>query len=539
MFRSLFLRCGSALLVAVACTAVRAAAPPARPPAEPGEVNVEQRLTELEWELSRTRAELAEQRERLYQQDAAAERLPAPGTAAAAVSRQSALPPPASDAGPPQAKLSEGFTVGSDMKFNARWNNGLFFETAHKDFTFHVGGRFHYDWVWFDPDPALELPPGAGGFGEFEDGAFMRRARFQMDGKMWEVIDWNVEFDFAGTSQTSTQDTFNRAAASKETVFQDVWIQVSELPLVGHFRAGHLKQPMGLENYNSSKYLTFMERGALQDAFLQEYDPGFLLWDNALADQLWWGTGFYRIDAEETGIDFGDGEYAWTSRIAYLLWDNPDHRYLLHVGASYSLREGEFDPTAGIAQDVVRFRARPEIRNTPRFVDTGALGADDVDLAGLEMAWVSGPLSIQGEYLMAHVDDAVALPGNAPLGDVDFHGYYIFASYFLTGEHRPYDTGTASFGRVKPYENFWWVRTSDGCCKGSGAWELAARWSTVDLSDNGLNGGTLDQFTCGVNWYWNPNVRWMWNYNWADRNIDAPQQDGDLHTLAMRISLDF
>lgn len=61
----------------------------------------------------------------------------------------------------------------------------------------------------------------------------------------------------------------------------------------------------------------------------------------------------------------------------------------------------------------------------------------------------------------------------------------------------------------------------------------------MDLSDNGLNGGTLDQFTFGLNWYWNPNVRWMWNYNWADRNIDAPQQDGDLHTLAMRISLDF
>jgi hypothetical protein len=83
----------------------------------------------------------------------------------------------------------------------------------------------------------------------------------------------------------------------------------------------------------------------LQDAFLQEYDPGILAWDNGLQDRLWWGTGFYRIDAEETGLDFGDGEYAWTSRACFLLWDNPDHRYLMHVGASYSLRASEFDPT--------------------------------------------------------------------------------------------------------------------------------------------------------------------------------------------------
>ena len=139
---------------------------------------------------------------------------------------------------------------------------------------------------------------------------------------------------------------------SRETILQDVWVQASELPVVGHFRIGHIKQPMGLENYNSSKFLTFMERGALQDAFLQEYDPGFLFWNNALVDQVWWGTGFYRIDAEETGVDFGDGEYAWTSRLCYLLWDQPDHRYLMHVGGSYSHRNSEFDP-------VDRRRSRP------------------------------------------------------------------------------------------------------------------------------------------------------------------------------------
>ena len=155
---------------------------------------------------------------------------------------------------------------------------------------------------------------------------------------MWSVFDYNLEMDFGGNAQSSTQDSFNRASATREVIMQDAWIQASELPVVGHFRGGHLKQPIGLENYQSSKFLTFMERGALQDAFLQEYDPGFLLWNNTAEERGWWGTGFYRIDAEETGIDFGDGEYAWTSRFCYLLWDNPEHRYMMHFGGSYSIR---------------------------------------------------------------------------------------------------------------------------------------------------------------------------------------------------------
>ena len=50
-------------------------------------------------------------------------------------------------------KLSKGYEVGSDLKMNARWNNGIVFETGEKDFTLHVGGRFHYDVVRSIPMP--------------------------------------------------------------------------------------------------------------------------------------------------------------------------------------------------------------------------------------------------------------------------------------------------------------------------------------------------------------------------------------------------
>jgi phosphate-selective porin OprO/OprP len=506
---------------------------------------LDRRVAELEAQLARTQAALAAQQAALRRHEGRINALPGPdeGTPAWPTSYGSAndaanvAAAPAAAATEGGIKLSDPVVVGSDLNMKARWNNGLLLETPAKDFTIHVGGRFHYDWAFFDPDDALELPAGAGGFGVWEDGAFIRRARFQIDGKMWAVIDYNVELDWAGFDQTSTQDTFNGAAAVREVVLQDTWVQASELPVVGHFRAGHMKQPIGLENYNSSKFLTFMERGALHDAFLQEYDPGFLIWDNALEEQAWWGTGFYRIDSEETGIDFGDGEYAWTSRVCTLLWDNPDHRYLMHVGGAYSLRGSEFDP--GTGEDVVRFRARPEVRGTPRLVDTGTIACEDADLWGAEAAWVSGPLSVQAEYMLAHVDDGVLVPAGTALGDADFTGSYVFVSYFLTGEHRPYDPSVAAFGRVKPYENFWLVRTADGCCLGRGAWEVAARYSNVDLANSGVNGGDLDEVTLGLNWYWNPNVRFMFNYVWADRDINLPAQEGDVNIFALRTSLDF
>ena len=83
------------------------------------------------------------------------------------------------------------------------------------------------------------------------------------------------------------------------------------------------------------------------------------------------------------------------------------------------------------------------------------------------------------------------------------------------------------------------MRTCDGTCIGSGAWEAAVRYSNVDLDDGALNGGNLNQVTAGLNWYWNPNVRMMFNYIWAERDIAAPQQSGDVQIFAMRASLDF
>ena len=183
---------------------------------------------------------------------------------------------------------------------------------------------------------------------------------------------------------------------------------------------------------------------------------------------------------------------------------------MVHVGAAVSLRQ----PNANMAE----YRSKPEVHLADYFVDTGMYSSNQAELVGLEGAWVDGPLSVQGEYVCVHANVA---------STANFDGYYVQASYFLTGEHRPYKRSSGTFDRVRPKANF----TKGG---GPGAWEAAVRYSGLDLNDGSIAGGQLEDVTAGLNWYLNPNMRIMWNYVHAD--LDTV---GKADLLAMRFQVDF
>ena len=79
--------------------------------------------------------------------------------------------------------------------------------------------------------------------------------------------------------------------------------------------------------------------------------------------------------------------------------------------------------------------------------DRGAISSSNYDnktVYGSEAATVFGPFSLQGEYTQASVD--VSSQGSDP----DFSGWYVFGSYFLTGQHRLYKASSGTFSRAKP-----------------------------------------------------------------------------------------
>jgi len=381
-----------------------------------------------------------------------------------------------------------------------------------------VGGRIMWDWAAFNQNAASYAQ-----IGDQQDGTEFRRARIFVKGNAFHVIDYKAEYDFADTNTVG-------GTTIQSTAFKDVYIAVKELPLLGHVRVGHFKEPVGLEQLTSSKYITFMERSlADENGFVPGRNSGVMAHDNWAGENGTWAIGGFVSDMTSEPPTFrdDDGGLALTMRGTYLPWydEATDGCGPCHIGAAYSYRD--------TPNDTVRFRQRPECHLADYIVNTGNI--TDVpywQLLGLETAFVYGPFSAQAEWFQSFVHRDAAT-------DLNFGGGYVYLSYFLTGEHRNYKRSSGAFDRIKPHENFFRVRTQDGnICTGKGAWELAYRWSYIDLNDAGIEGGRAFDHTIGVNWYLNPYTRVMFNYV-NSTLADAVAEKGNMSIFEMRAQIDF
>lgn len=421
---------------------------------------------------------------------------------AARVTAQEAKPEPRPEAKPQRSveeRLADLEKKTSGDAMRAFWKDGLRFESADKRYKLKIGGRIHYDGQFFDPDDdtkaAVETTSGAGVKTRIEDGTEIRRARIELSGEVADRVDWAFGMDFG----------------SGTTNFRNVYAGVKDLPF-GNFRGGQFKEPYGLEQVGSSNNTLFIER-SLMNALVPAFNAGVMLYDDFAGERVTWAVGAFRTGLDTGEVSKGDGEYAGTARITGLPLYSEDGRDFVHVGVGYSHRS----PT----DDTQTFSSKPEANLAPNYVTTGGVPTETVDLFGLEAAWVRGPFSVAGEYTQASLDG-----DTGTTSDPDFAGYYVQASYFITGECRGYKKAQGVFDGLKPDENAFGG--------GVGAWEVAARMSSLDLQDDGTDGGELEDLTFGVNWYLNPNTRLMIDYILADLDPAAGAPDGTTNILAFR-----
>ncbi|MEO5355622.1 MAG: porin, partial [Magnetococcus sp. XQGC-1] len=96
-------------------------------------------------------------------------------------------------------------------------------------------------------------------------------------------------------------------------------------------------------------------------------------------------------------------------------------------------------------------------------------------------------------------------------------------------DSRPYDLSSAEFGPVHPSDKL-------------GAFELALRYSTLDLNDEqaSIKGGEADNITVALNWYVNNNIILRANYIRVNNDANATKKgkfegDDDLNVYGARI----
>ncbi len=393
-----------------------------------------------------------------------------------------------------------------------------------------VKGRIFADYAHFDQSNNHKSI-----YEDFENGSEFRRARIVLRGEAFYVVDYKLELDFANTANVVTDVDFGGGGVAVETPlssvsFKDAYVGISELPILGHVRLGHFKEPFGLEFLTSSKYITLMERSLGGDAFIPGRSMGIMAYDWSQSERLTWAIGAFRTEMpSDPPLRKDDsGGTSVTMRMSGLPWydEATEGRGLFHLGMAYSFRQ--------VDNEMARFRSSPEANLAPEIVDTDdIMGVENFQLLGAEAAMVYGPFSWQSEFYGAFVHRPL-------MQQINYRGFYMQLSYFLTGEHRRYNRHAGDFDRIKPFENFFRVRDEDGCVQtGKGAWELAYRYSYIDLNDAGLLGGRAGNHTFGLNWYLNPYTRLMWNVVQSHSNAPGEATRGDLNVFEMRAQIDF
>lgn len=345
-------------------------------------------------------------------------------------------------------------------------------ESSDGNFEWGIGGRVMADVAFYDNDTDIN-----GENTDIGSGHEIRRARLEMTGTLWKVWGLKMQYDFTGDGEDGIRDAY-----LNYTGFTNTKIQV-----------GHFKEPFSLEELTSSKYITFMERATPVNSFAPSRNLGVAAYTQ-FNDLVTVSGGFFGEGTSSGGGDDASG-YGITGRVTFAPI-NEDGR-LVHLGAAVSHRSPDQGDTASFGD-----RWETHVHSSGKnLIGTGDLdGVDDIMRYGLEAAAVMDRFSIQGEYINADVSRDGAFGG-----DVDFDGYYIYGSFFLTDDHRAYKFGSGAFDKVSP--------SSTVGKGGIGAWEVGLRYSSVDLNDGLVDGGDQDILTAGLNWYATKNVRFMANYN--------------------------
>ena len=351
--------------------------------------------------------------------------------------------------------------------------------------TFSIGGRIMYDYDSYDGAYNADFDGDEGSESEF------RRTRVNLKGTSGKNWEYKLTVDIDDDDNEADVDT----AYIKYQGFENVDLFL-----------GRLKAPAGLEELTSSKWVSTVERTVTTSDFgILSGKPDFQFQAQAHAGNFFGQLAL--IDEGEEDADTKDA-YSWALRAGmHFPFDEDNH--FLHAAASYANRDFGDEGTIGFETEGAVHALPGDIK----VQDNADFEVDGADQFGVELVYVNGPFSAQGELWTAGFDGDTNGAGDISATDVDVDSYYTLLSYFLTGESRSYKGKVGKFDKIKP--------------KGTkGAWEFVAKYEDGEVDpDNQASESEFEILTLGVNWYATNNVKFMLNYLDIDtENFDS--EDG-------------
>lgn len=361
--------------------------------------------------------------------------------------------------------------------FDIYWYEKPAYESPSGNFQFYYGGYWQADLLAFANAPQLQ--PGF----HWRSGRTAIGMAFL---KAWKV---DVSYDFA------------------EGLLFDAFISydgAKNFTLI----AGQFDPVFGLANTTNTPNINFLELPLPVIVYSPAYSPGIEF-------------GIYKKPVSIYGSVFGPplgstvhgkapiGEIL---SIAYVPLDLPKH--LLYFSLSGWNQGTDGDHT-------VDFSVFPELlpKNDGMLIDTGnIIDVNYFRTLDAAVAWARGSFEIQGEYIKTWVNREQNRP------TLQFQGYYVAASYFLTGEARKYNFESAGFVGITPIHSKY------------GAWEIALRYSRLSLQNQDILGGREDNIAAELSWYPIQSVKLILNYIRAEAkpNSDGIHQNANLYGLRLQ-----
>jgi phosphate-selective porin OprO/OprP len=368
---------------------------------------------------------------------------------------------------------------------------------------------------------------------DLNDGTNFRRARFGIDGRLFKDFDYALIYEFGGSGGEDTGH------------IQEAWVQYTGWK-PWRLKVGAFEPNIGLSAAVSTSQMIMMERPAPA-----EVARNVAAGDSRSAIQLTgnglWGEGDSGVatrwlaSAALTGNTVGtlnsaasgftaqptDEQTGIIGRFALAPFSSTDWQAHFAVNGQYVTQPNDSGAAAN-PRYPIQLRDRPELRlDGTRLVDTGAIDAKTASVYGGEFGFTAHQFMLESEYFEYKIErrnTTAATPS-----DPHFHGWYVQGAWVLTGENRPYNPAEGRFDAPRMNYNF------NPAAGAWGAFELAARYSDLDLNyhDCGaghaipaspaacfdaIRGGEQKISSVGLNWYMNPDIRIMLDYQHVDVN---------------------
>jgi phosphate-selective porin OprO/OprP len=401
---------------------------------------------------------------------------------------------------------------GGPLDLKVKWKGAPELSSSDGKFKFKIRGRIMADYNGINQD---EHVTGDQDISAVE----LRRARLGVEGVVFYDWKYKFEMDFAG----------NKASIKDAFVSYANWAPWKE----SEVRFGNQYVYNSIEELTSSRFITFMERPAYIDAFFLDRQIGAGL----LAGNDHWSfqTGFYGATPGQQGSFFTDSS-AVSVRGTVAPVNNDTT--VVHFGASYRHRDAGTLRSNDTAELFTYKATGADLHLANDFVNTAAIAKTD-DLFDLEGVLIYKSFSVQGEYAQLTANLPVSIANVNPT----YNGWYVEGSWFITGEMRNYKADTGEIDRPKVKNPVF------GGSHGWGAWQIAGRYDSLDLSSKASQiaaAGVVSCDECGTQNTWAVGLNWwlteytMLKFNATQSHINGGVNNGaDITGFGMRAQVDW